>query len=348
MKDKITLGIPIYNAKELLERTILSVLNQTYPNIEFLFIDDKGNSMEVVHRIISTHPRGKEVRIIDQKYNQGIAAARNAILDNATGEFLFTMDCDDVIIPECIEILYKKMQEHPVDFVAASFVCVDMEGKEYPGCQYEDTLIEGEDYPVAQYRYRYGRNLFVATWNKLYRLDFLKKNNIRCQLGHFNEDPWFTYQVIIKAHSCRLLPDCTLQYTFNPLSVSGIAASAGYSEVISRQFIEVQRLKCDYIRFLSGEIFYRSLLTDIMEMSIYHSYRIGMSPQLPVILRQQLLQQMLDAKFTTPTSYYKGERTSKYLLLRIVFSFPLKWRVTLINVAVKLRIKEIIRRWIHF
>ena len=48
MKDKITLGIPIYNAADLIKRTLLSVLNQTYPNIEYLFIDDKGDSMDIV------------------------------------------------------------------------------------------------------------------------------------------------------------------------------------------------------------------------------------------------------------------------------------------------------------
>lgn len=237
MEDKITLGIPIYNAADFIERTLLSVLNQTYPNIEYLFIDDKGDSMDIVNQIVVSHPRGGEVRIIDQKYNQGIAAARNAILDHATGKYLFTMDCDDVITLDCIEVLYNRMQEHPVDFVAASFVCCDLDGNEYPGCHYEDTLIEGEGHPVAQYRYGCGKQLFVATWNKLYRLDFLKKYNIRCQIGHFNEDPWFTYQVIMSARSCRLLPNSTLLYTYNPQSVSGVAAIKGYSEKIARQYV---------------------------------------------------------------------------------------------------------------
>ena len=136
----ITLGIPIYNAAGLIERTLLSALNQTYPNIEFIFVDDKGDSMDIVRRVAGEHPRGSAVRIIDQVVNQGTGA--------------FTMDCDDVLIPECIELLYNKMQEHPVDFVAASFVRRDLEGKVYPGgCQYEDTLITDGDYALAKYRY---------------------------------------------------------------------------------------------------------------------------------------------------------------------------------------------------
>lgn len=76
----ITLGIPIYNAAGLIERTLLSVLNQTYPNIEYVFVDDKGNSMDIVKRVVAEHPRRSAVRIIDQGRNRGIGAARNTIL----------------------------------------------------------------------------------------------------------------------------------------------------------------------------------------------------------------------------------------------------------------------------
>ena len=81
----ITLGIPIYNAASLIERTLLSALNQTYPNIEFVFVDDKGDSMDIVRRVVGEHPRGSAVRIIDQVVNQGTGAARNAIVEKATG-----------------------------------------------------------------------------------------------------------------------------------------------------------------------------------------------------------------------------------------------------------------------
>lgn len=348
MKDKITLGIPIYNAADLIERTILSVLNQTYPDIEYLFIDDKGDSMDIVRRVVSGHPRSEAVRIIDQQYNQGIAAARNAIVDNATGKYLFTMDCDDVITPDCIETLYNRMLEHPVDFIAASFIRCDLNGNEYPGCQYADTLIEGEGHPVAQYRYGYGKQLFVATWNKLYRLEFLKKYHIRCQVGHYNEDPWFTYQVIMNARSCRLLPDCTLRYTYNPRSVSGISALQGYSEKIARQYVEIQQLKSHYINSLTQESFYRNLLVDIMEMSVYHAYRINVSPQLSAALKKELQEALLVRSFLSPARHGGGKLTIKYGFFNAFFALPMPLKRALINFSSVLRVKERIRKWVHF
>lgn len=343
----ITLGIPVYNAADLIERTLLSVLNQTYPRIEYLLVDDKGNSMDIVRRVVADHPRHESVRIIDQGCNQGIAVARNTIVEQATGEYLFTMDCDDVITPDCIELLYTRMQEHPVDFVAASFVRIDLQGKKYLGCQYTDTLIEGDDHPVARYRYGENKTLFVATWNKLYRLDFLRKYNIRCQPGHFNEDPWFTYQVIMNARSCRLLPDCTLYYTYNPKSVSGIAAAKGYSDKIASQYVEVQHLKSRYIKELNQESFYRSLLTDIMFMSLYHAYRIGISPQLDSTFKRQCLQQLLTPEFAR-SAHSGGKRTLRYILLRMFFSLPLVVKKGIVQLSTFVHLKDVVHRWTHF
>lgn len=345
--DKITLGIPIFNAANFVEQTLLSALNQTYPNIEYLLIDDKGDSMDIVQRLVDKHFRRNSVRIIDQGYNRGIGAARNAIIDNATGKYLFTMDCDDLITSDCIELLYKKMLEHPVDFVAASFMRCDEMGQKFPGFQYNDTLIDSGKYAVAEYRYGQKNEIFVATWNKLYSVDFLKKNNIRCKEGHFNEDPWFTYQVIISAFSCRLLPNCTLYYMCNSQSVSGVSASKGYTEKIAEQYVQVQKLKSDYISPLRDNSFYRNLLTDIMTMSVYHAYRIGSSSMLSSLKKEELQKSILTKSFLSPNRN-SGKLTLKYLVYCCFFLLPQSCKMCLVNAGVQLQVKEKIRKWVHF
>ena len=209
---KVSLAIPIYNVSLFVERALLSVLNQAYDNIEYLIVDDKGqdDSMDIVHRIIKDHPRGKDVRIIEHPYNIGLGATRNTAIDNAQGEYLFFMDSDDEIIPTCIEILVHKMQEHPVDFIAASHMKKDLSGKTYPTYTYSPILIQGDDLPVAQYRYAQNNDIYVMSWNKLYNLNFLKSHNIQCIPHQLVEDCWFTYQVIISAKSCQLISDQTL------------------------------------------------------------------------------------------------------------------------------------------
>jgi glycosyltransferase involved in cell wall biosynthesis len=343
----ITLGIPLYNAADLIERTLLSVLNQSYPNIEYLFVDDKGNSMDVVRRVIDAHPRREQVRIIDHIYNKGVGSSRNTLLDEASGDYFFTMDCDDVITPDCIETLYKAMQEEPVDFVAASFVRRDMEGKEYPGFQYTDTLIQPKEHAVVRYRYEQGHEMFVAAWNKLYSMEFLRKHHIRCQEGHLNEDPWFTYQVIINARSCRLLSQRTLFYTYNPRSVSGLSDSEGYSERIARQFAEIEELKCDYISELRSESFYPALLQDIMKMSLYFAYRVQSSTRIPKQERKYILIELISPVMTTPEKPLQNA-TRTYRWLWFFFDLPLPVRLFTVRFIVAIRLKKLIHRWWHF
>lgn len=345
---KVTLGIPLYNAADLIERTLLSALDQTYPDIEFLFVDDKGDSMDIVRRVIEQHPRGKDVRIIDQKYNQGIGAARNAIVEQATGEYLFTMDCDDVIVSDCIEILCNKMCEHPVDFVAASFLRRDMDGILYPGCQYIDTLIEGGKRPVAEFRYGRGLELFVATWNKLYRTEYLRNNHIKCKPHHLNEDPWFTYQVIMSASSCRLISDITLYYTYNPNSVSGIVASNGYSERIARQYEEIERLKAQLVSSCASEHFYIGALVDIIWMGVYFAYRIVTSELLSEELRKELACSLLRRKYVSPKTYPLNSMTLKYVVLHLYWGMPVKWKFVLLKSAASFKLKDKLAHWIHF
>lgn len=346
MKDPlITLGIPVYNAADLIERTLLSALAQTYPNVEYILVDDKGNSMDIVRKVIAEHPRGGAVRIIDQIRNRGTGAARNAIIDHATGEYLFTMDCDDVLTPDCIRILYDKMKEYPVDFVAASFVRKDLQGNIYPGgCQYKDTLVEGSEYAVARYRYGQGRNIFVATWNKLYRTDFLRKNKIRCVPHYLIDDPWFTYQVIMRAQSCRLLPDCTLYFTYNPQSVTSLKEKDGYTEFLTEQYLGTQILKADYIRPLADKDFYMGALVDLMKMSLYHLYRAYSSGKVSKEKKKEFMRSFLQRRFASPHHWsLKNKNLYKAIPLFLYYALPMPVKETIMKGLVTLDLRSFLR-----
>lgn len=62
MKYTVTIAMPIYNVAPYVEKSLLSALNQTFVDIEYLLVDDKGTdeSMDIVHRIISHASTWKE------------------------------------------------------------------------------------------------------------------------------------------------------------------------------------------------------------------------------------------------------------------------------------------------
>ena len=108
---KVSVGIPVYNVAAYVERALLSALNQTFPDIEYIIVDDKGtdNSMDIVRRVISEHPRGKDVRIIEQEVNKGLGAARDTMIANATAPYIYFMDSDDELTADAIALLYNAM-----------------------------------------------------------------------------------------------------------------------------------------------------------------------------------------------------------------------------------------------
>jgi glycosyltransferase involved in cell wall biosynthesis len=97
---RVAVIVPAYNARATIERTVLSVLNQTYANLEVLVVDD-GSTDEtaiLVQRLASVDPR---IRLL-QKENGGVISARNHGIAHASGEFIAPIDADDLWHPEKI------------------------------------------------------------------------------------------------------------------------------------------------------------------------------------------------------------------------------------------------------
>jgi glycosyltransferase involved in cell wall biosynthesis len=205
--DLITLAIPVYNAKECVERALLSALNQTYPNIDYLIVDDRGTdgSMDVVRKIIASHPRGKQVRIIENPKNLGLGEVRNVIIDQTMGKYLFFMDNDDEIPRNCIQKLYDEIKRTGADVVAGSHneirngeIIYGHGGKPFFATNREEVIMSFFDI-----------GKFIALiWNKLYNVAFLRENNIRF-LHPFVEDIYFSFEVTMNARSYALIPDVT-------------------------------------------------------------------------------------------------------------------------------------------
>lgn len=96
----VSIIIPCYNSEKYIEKCINSALNQTYPNIEVIVINDGSTDSSL--NIITQFINKVGVKIISQP-NKGAAAARNTGLKHATGDFIQFLDSDDVLDPFKIE-----------------------------------------------------------------------------------------------------------------------------------------------------------------------------------------------------------------------------------------------------
>ena len=105
----VSVIVPVYNAEKYLKQTLLSIQNQTFKDFEAILIDDGSSdqSGEICDGQAMTDSRFK---VIHQK-NSGVAAARNAGIEQAEGEFIAFLDADDCWLPEKLEKQVAFMKE---------------------------------------------------------------------------------------------------------------------------------------------------------------------------------------------------------------------------------------------
>jgi glycosyltransferase involved in cell wall biosynthesis len=105
----ISVIIPLYNKEKYIEETIQSVLNQSFTSFELLIVDDGStdNSVKIVEQIADNR-----IRVL-RKPNGGVSDARNFGIRNAKTEWFFLLDADDILYPNCLEILLKLTIKYP-------------------------------------------------------------------------------------------------------------------------------------------------------------------------------------------------------------------------------------------
>lgn len=113
MKPLISVIVPSYNIENYIERSLKSICNQTYKNLEVIVVNDGStdNTGEIINRIAALDSRIVPIH----KKNAGVSAARNTGLDKATGDYIGFVDGDDIIDEDMYEFLMNNALEYDAD-----------------------------------------------------------------------------------------------------------------------------------------------------------------------------------------------------------------------------------------
>ena len=182
--SKISIIIPMYNAKEYIARCLESVINQSFNDIEIIIVNDGSTdkSLEICRKYAEVDER----IVILNKENNGVYVARNQGMNVATGEYVMFVDSDDWIDENMCQDLYKRISECHAD------ICFCNNIKEYGNrSEYIDfgclkdvinldeikevilSLIEEKDKRIA-----HRRETFRGPCAKLYKRSIIIDNNI--------------------------------------------------------------------------------------------------------------------------------------------------------------------------
>ena len=120
MQQKVTIGVPVFNVSSFIERCAVSLFEQSYQNIEYIFVDDcsPDDSVEILRDVIDRYPlRKKQVQILRHDTNEGVAGSRNSIIKACTGDFLTQVDADDWLDKNAIKLWIAAQEEGGYDIV---------------------------------------------------------------------------------------------------------------------------------------------------------------------------------------------------------------------------------------
>jgi glycosyltransferase involved in cell wall biosynthesis len=193
-----------------LDECLASLQRQDCEDYEVLCVNDGStdNSRDI---LAQWEERMPQLKVIDRE-NGGLSAARNSGLAAASGDYVLFMDSDDWVEPTLLERLNSETDgtdlicfacKRTTDGTFDNLIDEQTDGWSY----YNHHALEARAVP------------FVCVWQRCYRREFLRENNLQFREGILHEDNDFTPRVCLKARSVKVIPDVLYHYRLRDGSI---------------------------------------------------------------------------------------------------------------------------------
>ena len=244
MNPIISVIVPAYNEEKHIYDCIQSLVNQTFHDIEFIFVDD--NSKDSTYDIICQWAE-KDSRIIPVKNDgKGVASARNFGLNIARGTYIGFADSDDTVHPQMYELLYRAIKENDVPLVYCNYrIGADIE------CVSHDYIVEiidmnelstGDEIHIEE-------SLFKCVWNKLISRKFI--GTAKFEAFTVGEDTRFCVNLLTQntVRNVAYVPIKLYNYRQNEKSITNTLDDSKIYQWISARFDCYELFKGPYKRY---------------------------------------------------------------------------------------------------
>lgn len=229
--SEVSVLVPVYNVEKYIERCARSLFEQTFDDIEYIFVNDctPDGSIDILRQTLESYPcRKSQVTIIDHSCNCGIGKTRTTALEAANGNFILWVDSDDYIRRDAVEKLYNCAVKENADFVTFSYRDVFSDGKEIPRLRAAQDkrcflcgMLSGEILPYMPTVFA-SRQLYVE--NRIFLVPGV----------NYGEDYALTTRLLFCSKKLVFLPDVLYFYCH--------ANNESYCSVWKKSYIEQQTL----------------------------------------------------------------------------------------------------------
>lgn len=167
--EKISIIVPVFNNEKTIERCILSILHQTYTNIELILVDD--GSTDGTNDICKKYSKSCDNVILICKSNSGVSAARNAGINVSSGVYVMFADADDFLDATMCEKLVMSLKLDESDAVICGYRRVS--GGSYSKKTFINETINGKNRFMEKFPFIFENAFFNPPWNKLYKKNLI-------------------------------------------------------------------------------------------------------------------------------------------------------------------------------
>ena len=210
IEPKISIIVSIYNIEKYVEKSIQSICNQTYKNLEIVLVDDGStdNSGQVCDQWARKDER---IRVIHKK-NGGLSSARNAGTQSATGEYIAFVDGDDWIDSEMYEEMLLTILNCDADIAICNYKEVSKQGVTDTSTE-DITILEGKETLEVFIKEDETYQIQNAAWNKLYKRSLM--GDLRFPEGKLFEDIVYTTKLLAKSQRAVYVNKAYYNYLFD-------------------------------------------------------------------------------------------------------------------------------------
>ncbi|MEG0076785.1 glycosyltransferase family 2 protein [Anaerorhabdus sp.] len=232
---KISVLIPAYNCQDTIYNSIRSAIKQTYKNIEIIVVNDGSTDNTAVRLDQYVKHYNNQLRVVHAEH-LGVSAARNRLLYEASGDYVFFLDADDFINPDTIESMVNVVNKTNAEVV----VC----GNDLQGVFGLKNSVHSQICPNRREVLKYllkDRSVRNYAWGKLVKKELWK--GIEFPVNMVFEDIATVHKVLIKSQKTVLIP--SIHYHYNVSSTGSI--TYGLKPVIIQDMLKACAMQAENI-----------------------------------------------------------------------------------------------------
>lgn len=221
MPLRLSIIIPFYNVERYIAECLDSVYQQDIPEEEYEVICVNDGSPDHSRDIVLEYQKKhSNLVLVEHEVNKKLGAARNTGRSFARGQYIWNVDSDDKIVPNCLGELLHVCEENDLDVLEFGTIqFYEEDRKDMPHVKPTEGVVKGLDYLSQLSSYQVSR--MCGVWRRLVRREFLDHNQIYSPEINMGEDIPYSFRILMCAQRMMVVPDRCYLYRLNPESLTG-------------------------------------------------------------------------------------------------------------------------------